>query len=77
MTPVKIHLLKKGEFRAWCVPNRPPGPKMTTTIYPSKATCLDCLGKFRFASGKPYRFLRSWTKDYEFPTKEPIITDER
>lgn len=71
MTPAKIHLLKKGEFRAWCVPNRPPGPKMTTTIYPSKATCLDCLGKFRVSKGHSYQFRRSWTDGYEPSPRTP------
>ena len=41
-----IHLLKPGEYRAWCRPNDVP-ERLTCTTLPSKVTCAVCLSVFR------------------------------
>lgn len=61
MTETIYHLLKKGEYRTWCVQSRPPGPKMNVTNLPSKASCVTCLTNFRYANGRPAIFRKKWT----------------
>lgn len=76
MSRTIYHLLKKGEFRVWCVPNRAPGPAMDVTMYPSKATCVNCLTNFRYATrGQAKRgygtFRRAWTDNHNPPERTP------
>lgn len=70
-----FHLLKPKEFRVWCVPSRPPGPKMAVTNLPSKATCVNCLTKFRYATGRKAVFRVAWTsRDNPLP-RTPKLED--
>ncbi len=64
------HLLKPKEFRAWCVPNRPPGKDMSVTNLPSKCNCVNCLTNYRYANGRRAIFRKKWTDRFD-----PIPTD--
>ena len=60
-----IHLLIPKEFKVYCV-HRKPSPVMKFTMYPSKATCANCLTQYRhrdgFKKGKGRSaFKVSWT----------------
>jgi hypothetical protein len=60
-----IHLLKPKEFRVWCCPNLAP-KNFNVTISAPKATCCNCITKYR-QSRKKYgergtgRFKQQWT----------------
>jgi hypothetical protein len=57
------HLLIKGEYRVWCRPDKSVGVKMVVTSLPSKASCANCLTRFRRGTTDnkaPFRV--SWTE---------------
>lgn len=65
-----IHLLKPKEFRVWCRPSKLPSTEMITTMFPSKASCVNCLSALRYErqranGGKHVRgdgeFRKKWT----------------
>ena len=68
-----IHLLIPKEFKVWCLHNRPPGPKMNITMFPSKATCANCLSNFRYANGKKPRFKVRWTSRHDPNPRTPEL----
>ena len=70
-----LHLLVPKEFRTWCIRNRPPGPKMDVTRFPSKATCVTCLTNYRYANGKPAVFRRAWTSRHDPQPQTPQLEE--
>jgi len=53
------HLLKPKEFRVWCRPKSVPR-NLDVTMYPSKATCAQCLTRMRFQTTGNRRPVSVW-----------------
>ncbi len=76
MDAIKYHLLKPKVYVVWCT-NKIPSVNMNFTNKPSKASCGNCLTRYRnsIGKGKHGKFKIAWTDCHKPISQEPQLQD--